>query len=787
MNMKRTIMSALCALLVANVSLADKITVDEAQAVASRFFGGSSTMRKAKAGDGALTLAASSKGYYAFNRGTSSGFVIVAADDNAVAQVLGYADEGTLDMASIPANMAWWLSEYDRQMELASKSTATGVKAAPAVYATIEPLVAAKWDQESPYNALCPTLNGETCATGCLATAMAQIMYYHKWPLVGTGSHSYTCNGQTLSVDFSQSTYDWNSMTATYGSSSSEESKAAVAKLMYDAGVSVDMIYSSSGSGSSITYVPSALINYFSYDKNIKTLQRVYYGLSEWNAVVYGELAAARPVLYCGANSNADVGHAFVCDGYKDGYFHINWGWSGLSDGYFLLSALDPDQQGTGGSNAGYDDSQEISVNVQRAQDNGVIEPLYYNDNNFNVSQKSVSFSHKVSFTGSFRNRGVYASAVNLGIMVIGAAGDTTCLSGRDGTYQANSGTNAVSVNLSQFPSAAGTYTVYPAYMDKNTQRWYKMQTDRSYTGSLTAKVNGTSIVFSTPEERASELSCTDFAASSSLYAGKAFSATATISNAGAEYDGVVYVKFTKPGAIGTAGIVEGAKVDLDEGMSQTINISGTCPETAGDYEMQLVDNTYEAIGEKVSVTVSEAPTGDVALSLTNQLHITRPKAVTADNISVLANIRCTSGFYSDYLALAFFKNGATYTQTMITVPLIAGEGENVSVTFKGMLADAEVGDTYQACIYYRAEDGGSTSWAMLPALNTNYNYLSFTIGHLTGIDAVSSASSADEVLIYTLSGTLVARQNGAAADLSALPKGLYVVKKGAETMKVRN
>lgn len=781
--MKRLAVLVLAALLTASASLAEKITVDEAKVVASQFFNTASAMRRASGGVQQLTLAGSSTGYYAFNRGASAGYIIVAADDRAAAQVLGYADEGSLNMASLPENMAWWLAEYDRQMASMPQTAEAKSSNAAAKYANIAPLVTAKWNQNSPFNSLCPVKESVQCPSGCVATAMTQIMYYHKWPLNGTGSNAYSWNGKTLSADFSKSTYDWSSMTDFYDSESSDASKAAVAQLMYDMGIAVNMEYDSYASGAASVRIPKAMAGYFSYDKNIKFLQRGYYSAAEWNEIVYQELAASRPLYYSGFTDDNVYGHAFVCDGYRDGYFHINWGWGGISDGYFLLSALNPEVQGIGGSSSGYNSSQVIVINIQKPQESTIVEPLYYNDGNFSASKATVSRSATASFSCKIYNAGEYESTINPGLMVVSASADTTYILDTQRSFRPSSGTGSLKGDLSQFPEAEGEYTVWPAYQDVNTSVWYKVHTKSGFNGSLTATVSGDNITFSTPATAESKLSATDFTTTSKLYAGKTFTATAVVASEGADYTGKMYVQFTNVGGTELAKTTETMIITVGEGTEQTVSITGTAPSKAGDYDMQLFDKDFNAISSRVTVTVREVPSGTLALALTNRLSIANPKAVVADNISVSANIKCTSGFYNNSVSIGFFKNGEWTSSDMFTKNIIVGSGDEQTVVFEGGLSGAKVGDTYIAAVYYM---NGNT-WSVIPATGSGYNYLTFTIGNTTGIDNATTASTTGETLVYTLSGTLVARFNTALPDLKQLPKGLYIVKRGEETRKVRN
>lgn len=275
----------------------------------------------------------------------------------------------------MPDNMKAWLESYQSQIEWA---IANGIDATPVKSAVkrdnITPLIQTRWDQGSPYNDLCPVYNESEhtrCATGCVATAMAQIMKFHEWPVKGKGSNSYRCYNYTygidfgtLSMNFGDTTFDWANMTDRYNSSSTQEQKDAVATLMYACGISVNMGYGPS-SGAQSTEPAWAFVNNFDYDKGTTYYLRDYFSGSEWEEMMYNELAARRPIMYDGVTDNRE-GHEFVCDGYRDGYFHINWGWGGMSDGYFLLSALDPGVQGTGGATSGFNFQQGATIGIQR-------------------------------------------------------------------------------------------------------------------------------------------------------------------------------------------------------------------------------------------------------------------------------------------------------------------------------------------------------------------------------------------------------------------------------------
>ena len=321
-----------------------------------------------------MTSSSGAPAVYLFST-KADGFVMLPADDTCL-PVLAYGDSHLTAATELPANVAWWLSEYSRQIEYAaSRQQFTAVTASPAAAAAsraaIAPMVSSKWNQDAPYNSQCPTVSNRQAVTGCLATAMAQIMYYHKYPAAGTGSISYTdAYRNTYSMDFG--TFDWADMldTYTYTGSTADFTAAqgnAVAFLMKSCGYASKMNYSPYGSGATTPDGVTALKTYFGYNPSLYAADRTYYGIDDWEALIYDNLAECGPVLYTGANFEGNEGHAFVCDGYSsDGFFHFNWGWGGMCDGYFRLTALNPDAVGIGGgSGLGFNFYQDAILGIQ--------------------------------------------------------------------------------------------------------------------------------------------------------------------------------------------------------------------------------------------------------------------------------------------------------------------------------------------------------------------------------------------------------------------------------------
>lgn len=298
---------------------------------------------------------------YIFNA-KSDGFIVVSADDKMPA-VLGYSGSGSIDEDNMPPQLKWWLGQYAEECIYLPENAITlqSGNDTRASKSEVQPLISTTWGQDYPYNTLCP----DNCVTGCVATAMAQIIKYHNYPSNGAGQHSYSWNGRTLTFDFGNANFDFSDMLDSYsGLNATQFQKDAVAKLMYACGVAVDMDYGINDSGASDVYIESALKNYFNYDKGVRYLMRNCFLTEEWDEIIYEEIAHGRPVVYGGQSAYGD-GHQFILDGYSDGYYHINWGWNGLGDGYFLLTALNPEFQGIGGSSGGFNTSQTATIGIQ--------------------------------------------------------------------------------------------------------------------------------------------------------------------------------------------------------------------------------------------------------------------------------------------------------------------------------------------------------------------------------------------------------------------------------------
>lgn len=289
--------------------------------------------------------------YYIFNY-TEGGFVIVSAQRSSK-PIIAYSFENPFDFKMSNPALKSWMKCYETEIYLAAqpeaKTQASTIKmwedlennrlVQQKSTSGVEPLLTSKWGQAAYYNNFCPIDNdasGYHTPTGCVATAMAQVMYYHRHPETGVGNSSYTSPYGKLSADYANTHYDFNSMEDV-----SSRFSGALATLMSHVGISLEMTYGPDGSSSSGSKIPNAMKKYFNYSSTIQFAERNNYDTAGWKNLIKTQLDQRLPVTYSGSPSKGGAGHAWVCDGYDSrDYFHMNWGWDGSADGYYDIDEL---------------------------------------------------------------------------------------------------------------------------------------------------------------------------------------------------------------------------------------------------------------------------------------------------------------------------------------------------------------------------------------------------------------------------------------------------------------
>lgn len=376
--MKKILTASAAILCCAMTMMAEPVSPETARQAAAKFLNKKGIALKSEAmrarnramgrADGGEQTEASP--YYVFN--ASQGFVVVSGDDCVGDNlVLGYTSQGSFDAETIPENLRWWLDETATQISTLSR---LGVKARRvALHTDIAPMVTARWDQGKPYNASCPVTDGQPCLTGCMATALSQVMYYHRWPQgpIAEELPAYTMADGRVIDGLPVTAFDWDNMVDDYTLSPTEAQEAAVATLMRYCGQLIQMDYTPQLS-SGYFYDLDIIAGTFGYSPGIYFAQANEYTVSGWDELLYNELSEGRPLVYSGQSTGG--GHAFVIDGYQvqdgEGYFSVNWGWAGKGNGFYKINLLNPDMSGSGGSSTkdGYSVNQSALIGLQPQQ-----------------------------------------------------------------------------------------------------------------------------------------------------------------------------------------------------------------------------------------------------------------------------------------------------------------------------------------------------------------------------------------------------------------------------------
>ncbi len=364
--MKRHLMIFLALVMAAGVTFASPIDAKQAKEIGQQFVRHNFELGRANADLNLIYTSSTQRGeacFYIFNVG-NEGFVIVSGTD-AERPVLAYSDENTIDADNMSPGLKCYLGMYAKRINYLIENSVEASSEVKAEWNSLRNtgkmvsrnggrassyLIKTTWNQDSPYNAACPSASGGPGGhvyAGCVACAMAQVFNYWEHPLHGTGVHTdiYKFNGQSLTVNFGNATYDWDNMpNKLYSSTSSPAEINAVSTLMYHLGVSVDMQYSIDGSGAVSQSVSNSVVTYFDYSSSTVMRSMSDYSSTNWKSMLKESFDMGWPLYYAARDyedpSGDGSGHAFVCDGYDDqDFFHFNWGWSGTGDGFYSLSA----------------------------------------------------------------------------------------------------------------------------------------------------------------------------------------------------------------------------------------------------------------------------------------------------------------------------------------------------------------------------------------------------------------------------------------------------------------
>ncbi len=771
-------------------SQAKDITQSQATSIAQKFLGYQSGGNAKKAA-AKLQLAYTGRNtggqncLYVFNAAQGQGYVIVSADDQAN-EILGYSDSGSFTLTGMPDNLRSWIGTYVDQISYIKRNhlRKTAVSTAAQYSKEVKPLLGSiQWNQDAPYNDQCPVYDiSSRCATGCVATAMAQVMYYNRWPEQGIGSHTYAPSilyGNTLTADFANTRYNWDAMLPQYDANSSDTSREAVAQLMLHCGIAVDMQYSSSSGATSLS-VPLALVNYFGYDRGIAYRTRQNYSSTEWQSIIVEELDNNRPLIALGTSSAG--GHCFVFDGYdRNGFVHVNWGWGGMSNGYFRTSALTPATQGIGGSDGGFNYNQYIVTGIQRPATNTYADIELVSSEGLVPDKMTVASGEtfSASLHGTLYNAGWQDAALYFGLMVIDAAGNQayaaslntpdTVLTG----YMYN-GLTYDSVALG--PLADGNYRLYPAV--RSTEEgapWHPIRDQYvGYPNYLNVSVANGTATFTYPDYFCLNADSVSF--ETEVFAKKLTQLKAHIVNTGdVNYLGEVQPLLldAKTGRKVCAGTTQ--KIDLAPGADIEVDFIDAFDVAPGNYLITLADDDERHICNSRPVSIQAAP-DEAAVTPAEQLAF--EGTVNKDNLDITAHIKCTAGYYSGYAYLFILnESGAVQKGCLDPQYFRVKEGNTADVRFTGPFENGVDGTVYTATILLY--DGTSYSILAPREMST----CQFTLGSGTGIAGTTSGNgetaSLSNAAVYSINGVRLP-----ATDLNALPHGTYIVKSNGRSFK---
>lgn len=533
--------------------------------------------------------------FYAFDIGEEKGFVIVAGDDR-MAPIVGYSDKGHFDLDEMPPALRIWLEACHEHLSRMDECQSSEPMSSPARIMeeprkAIAPMLSTNWNQHEPYYYSCPEVSGEYCNTGCAATAMAQLLFYHRELCVKTlqsDIKAYTCstswpNYGKISVPGvpKGTSFDFDHMRNSYMGGESEVETKAVADLMFycAASISTEFVPPSKGNSSASCYaISSALKNYFGFSKSCCFKERKAYSISQWENMVYNELNESRPVVYVG-QSDAYC-HTFIVDGYDgDVLYHVNWGWGGLYNGYYNLSMLSAVE---GSTTNGYTMSQGVLIGAQPAY--GDEESPTLSAYNLTLSGSTLGYT-VTNYTGAADNFKFGIAAVfNDGSWLL-LKQTSSYVSMNERVSRTVSLTLAKS-NLSALP--AGDYVLKPVFNRKADNTWRLADCTDLYVFHLTWNGSAFSLSLNSPSKNRT-FSADAFSFPAHPITGVKIPVTATLTCRGGEYSSEVYLFASTTSTAGSYSSRTG--VYLKDGEQCEVSLYFT-PSSAGNYKVWIATDT---------------------------------------------------------------------------------------------------------------------------------------------------------------------------------------------------
>lgn len=702
----------------------------------------------------------------------SGGLLLVSADSESQ-PLLGYSENFRAG-DKLPPALEFMMECWADEINAMRVGNVIYGNAPTTDFATIAPICTSKWNQGAPYNNDCPTDANGRSVTGCVATAMAQVLRTYQHPVECVGgeySYEWAKGGKTLTLNYDEIKFDWSKMNDSY---TSTESAPEVSKLMYALGVASQMNYSSSASGTTGIKMCQALARNFNFDNSLTYNQREWYTQGEWQQLIYNELAQGHPVYYDGANTDYTSAHAFVVDGYQgDGFFHLNWGWGGMSDGYFRLTALDPSAQGIGGSNAGYNRAQGAILNVKAPAETTLENaPLvFFTQAGFNCPVDQVDLGKEVQFQIADGNTGIYNGSCiaipksQLAMMFRNIEKDDTIFMTSGGIYiDMNPYTGAwgripVTMTKSKFP--VGKYSAQPAVYNPNNDKYYMVHIPVGVGRSVNFEVKEDGIAYFCKPDTAN-IKCVAVNVAEKVYAGLPFSMSADFTNVSDEpFYGPLRVNLYSDAAVTTLGNL---MLEIDPNQNVTKSCTLTIPSSTkgGKYYLKVLTDDGAEISDSIPIYVNETVT--ISKPTAKSIKVTNN---ARDCLTFTMDVSVTSGVYAGPMYAALVNYGQTNviaTAPSKTIMVEAGGSENVEIVMN--FSSGVIGNRYAIYPFYK--DGNYLRQA-------SGSGVVFTLGGDTsGIQDVEMVDDS-KVEIFDINGYPVTNPS----------KGFYIMRKGNTVTKI--
>lgn len=633
--------------------------------------------------------------FYVFNADNEGGYVIVSADSR-TEEILGYADQGTFDFDHMPEAMERWLEGYASQIAAMGDKQVSSVKRKAQAHSAVAPLIKTTWAQGAPYNLRCPIDDGYQSVTGCVATAMAQVMYYHQWPKTAIPAlPAYTTASRGFNMnELPSTTFRWADMKETYSMGESGPAADAVAELMIYCGQAVKMDYTAGASASWIT--PETFTNLFGYSKTAKRVDRRNYSTSEWESILLNELDNGRPMMYKGSSSY-NGGHQFVLDGYDgDGYFHINWGWGGNNNGYFVLSVLNPYDRDTEGGNSddGFTAEQAAIIGIQ--PDHGEIAALP--DLSASYILKSTSFERSSS-SEDFKDVNIYGYLYNYSdnSVTVSTAWELSMDGKRIALLNEQSGQviNAPYGNLSITPQLSfgqglsdGDYFLRVVYRSGDSDQWHYGHADKNQ--FVIATISGNNMTLKLSTDLTNPLIVNSVTFSGSKKQGRSTTMNVNVTNNGYANEQTLYL-FSED----MSGYETYITVFVEHQESGDVKLY-YWPMTSGDKKLRLATDWQ---GENViwegSVSISESYPQNLTVENVD-IEGLRNNAIEGNAFKAKFTIKNSGEYkYDDAVCFSLTPCDDNYVfdhtleiRKFLTVSIEPGEEKTVEVTFDNLMLD---------------------------------------------------------------------------------------------------